>query len=244
MATETREKIIDKVRKLHAHAGSAARIGSEEEAQAFANRVQELMAHHKIEMSEVEWVAQREQDLVKTWCDSREKRKKGQEWEIFLAGAVAKAQSCRILLYGGTAVMAFYGLKEDTEAAQMAYMYLVDAARNLGEKAYVRYFYECRDRGDVKRARGYKGSWLMGFVSRLSQRYRENEDKIRQACAGTALIRISQSLARVDAALKDVKVKVTVAPAIKNVKGYVHGKEAADKIKMANDPNPEGSRLA
>ena len=37
------ERIIDKVRKLQAHADSAAEIGSEEEAEAFAAKVQELL---------------------------------------------------------------------------------------------------------------------------------------------------------------------------------------------------------
>lgn len=43
-----REKILEKLRKLQAHADSAAEIGNEAEAEAFAAKVQELLTAYKI----------------------------------------------------------------------------------------------------------------------------------------------------------------------------------------------------
>lgn len=42
------DKIIDKIRKLHAHAESAAQIGNEHEAAAFGDMYDEYMASEEL----------------------------------------------------------------------------------------------------------------------------------------------------------------------------------------------------
>lgn len=241
----TDEKIIDKLKKLKAMADGAGKVGNEAEAQAFAAMVQTLLAKHKLDASDIEWEQQQLEELVKIVADPTDHRTKIQEWEVFLAQAVAKASSCRPLVSTTSPKSKtifriwFYGTRTDATAAQEAYLYLLKAAKHLAEREYVTYFYKCKDEGDVTRARGYKGSWLLGFVSRLTTRYKENQQVIISAAAGTALIRLSQSLVRVDEAIKDNfkgKVVVTDVPDIKNLNGFKHGQAAANRVTLANDP--------
>lgn len=49
MTTEAKEKTLDKVQKLHAHAESAKELGNE----AFAAKIQELLTAYKLSMAEV-----------------------------------------------------------------------------------------------------------------------------------------------------------------------------------------------
>jgi hypothetical protein len=235
----TQDKIVDKLRKLKAMADSAGKVGNEEEAQAFANMVQTLLAKHKLDASEIEWEQQKQEELVYLPTDLQ---KTHQTWEMDLASIVAKASCCRVVFNAGGRKTAkrvgaawFYGTRTDAEGAVAAYTYLMAAATHLSERAYVRYFYECKGRGEVHRARGYKGSWLLGFVGRMARRYRDNEIAIQSANAGTALVRISQALARVDEAAKNMKQTEIKRDDPKNYRGYQHGVEAANRITLSND---------
>ena len=60
----TRDKMIDRIQKLLAHADSAKKLGNEEEAQAFAAKVNELLLKHKLSMSSVEVAAQDADDAM------------------------------------------------------------------------------------------------------------------------------------------------------------------------------------
>lgn len=248
----TDEKIIDKLRKLKAMAEGAEKVGNEAEAQAFATMVQTLLAKHKLEASDVEWEQHRQENLVKLVADPTDLRTVKPTWEVDLAKLVAKASSCRVLVSAGHRKSAsrvsqiwFYGTATDAQGAREAYLYLLKAAKHLAERHYVKFFYACKDQGDVTQARGYKASWLTGFVTRLQQRYRENEVAIQSACAGTALIRLSQALARVDQTIKETfKHTVTMERDLPtNAHGYVHGKAAANQVKLANDPTAAATQL-
>ena len=52
------ENVIDKLRKIMAHAASAREIGNLAEAEAFAAKAQELLLRHKLDMTEVEFAAE------------------------------------------------------------------------------------------------------------------------------------------------------------------------------------------
>lgn len=241
------EKLIDKLRKIHAHARSAKEIGNEAEAQAFATMLQTLLAKHKLDASQIEWEEQLNEELVRRIANPMQGSYAA--WELELANTVAKASCCRAFFNanGRKKVTArvqgvcFYGTKTDTEGAQAAFMYLQEAAKHLAEREYVTYFYKCKEEGDVRRARGYKAAWLLGFVTRLAERYRQNDLAIKSSVAGTAIIRISQALARVN----EFKAKVVVVdgPSIDNEQGYRDGQKAAARVRLTNDPKAAEGQL-
>src|SRR5207249_4172911 len=59
---------------------------------------------------------------------------------------------------------------------------------DIADKEYVRYFYECKDKGDVTRARGYRHGFLLGFIHRIAQRFDEEKRKMNNDTTGTALV--------------------------------------------------------
>lgn len=239
------EKIIDKLRKLKAMADSAKDVGNEAEAQAFGSMVQTLLARHRLDASEIEWEREQREELVTIVANRTDRRRKKQEWETMIAIHVARSCSCVPFEYRGSALTGFRGLKLDVEAAREAYLYLVKAAEHLAEREYVAFFHQMKRLGKVERARGYKGSWLTGFVLRLGLRYRENERAIQSQLAGTALIRLTSALARVQKEVKDSGVKNT-AHEVKppsNYLGYRHGQASANKVKLQNDLDASSRQL-
>lgn len=243
MTSPEREKIVDKLRKLRAMAESAGKVGNEAEAQAFAEMVQTLLAKHKLEASEVEWEQQQKEDIVRERVDiPGAGRRRIAPWEIMLAVSVGRASGCRIMCHKNNTkaipIFWFAGAQTDAQAAREAFLYLHLAATHLAESHYVAYFHRCRKDGDVTRARGYKESWLSGFVLRLSERYDENLQAILSKAAGTAIIRVTGALDRVSKKLRQDGVKTFEAEQvrIKNHSGYRHGTEAANKIHLSTDP--------
>ena len=95
-----REKIVDKIRKLKAHAESAETIGSEAEAQAFAAAMQRLMNEHTVTMTDIEFKEYERDEPVDEWnidyskYDDIKVKSSRIAWIERLASIVAKAYHC------------------------------------------------------------------------------------------------------------------------------------------------------
>lgn len=199
------EKLIDRIRKMHAKAESAKQLGLEAEALAFASAVQKLLLKHNLEMSEVEAAAADKEDPVKAhWFYPQEfgfKAKKQRIlWSEILARAIAKAHLCDMLPLEKSNTLFLIGTRQNRQAAEFMIVFLTRYAEEHSEKDYVRYFYECKAQGDVTLARGYKAGWLMGFVKRVAERY-EKDMKVVVAEAKShnpyAMVRLTGMLAKV-----------------------------------------------
>lgn len=235
------EKIIDKMRKLRAHQKSAEDIGNEAEAQAFALRFQELMSKHKIDMSDIEWEEhKKETPIVRVYVSHRRADLKTGKvrvsWMLNLARQIGIVHQCTILLITSTRDFFYVGEKLDAEASKEVYEYMVKVAETMAQKAYVKFFYECRDLGDVTLARGFKQSFLHGFTLRLKQRYDENQKKLEVGETGTALMRLSGALKRAKDSLENDPnldtVKTSSSAKIDNLFGYAEGVDTANRVKF------------
>jgi len=60
----TQEKILEKLGKIKAHMESAKEIGNEEEAQAFAAMLQNLLLKHKLEMTDVQYAREMQDEPI------------------------------------------------------------------------------------------------------------------------------------------------------------------------------------
>lgn len=244
-----REKILDRLKKLYQHQKSAKSIGSEAEAQAFAERIQQLLSIHKIEMSaieeqkldEVDPVRQKKVDFESAGIPLVRRRL---AWQEHLASIVGHAYFCEILVVPGFSTIFFVGRGTDVEAAEQVFLYLVRVASSLADQEYVKYFYECKAQGDVTRARGFRSSYLVGFTSRLSQRYREEKKRMKAEYAAnmTALVRLTNAMVPVEAYLKKMREEKNsrMAPqlggrSMENAEGVLRGKEAADKVPIGQN---------
>jgi phosphoribosyl-ATP pyrophosphohydrolase len=226
------EKLLDRIKKMHAKAESAKQLGNEAEAFAFASAVQKLLLKHNLEMTDVEAALEAQHDPVKAHYFHPQAFglpfKKGRVlWSELLAHVVADAHMCGILPVHRTNTFMIIGTRSNRQACEFMTVFLTRYAIEHSEKDYVRYFYECKAGGDVKLARGYKAGWLMGFVTRLAERYKQDKAAVVKEAEKVnpyAMVR-----------LKDQMVKVAEVRDI-----LVTGKGAAPRMREPGDGTAAG----
>jgi Protein of unknown function (DUF2786) len=241
-----RERIIDRIQKLKRHAESAEGIGNQAEAEAFAQAFKRLLDDHKIEMTDLEFEQmEREEPVDRYPIDYRKYpdirlRSNRVGWIEKLAGVIARAHFCRIMVTPGSSRITLVGRKTDAQVAEYMFITLQRAADKLCQKEHQKFAWECyRADGHCRRARGFKESFLKSFVVRLNERY--EEERLRRQGEGNtqALVRIERSGAAVDAYLKtgnDGK-KFPKAGGLSrnmafNADGITRGRAAADGIDL------------
>ncbi len=275
----TTTEIITRIAKLKAMAEGAAKIGSEEEAQAFAAMMQSLLLKHNLEMSDVEFAELDKTDEVRKHRIDYSKypgfklTNKRTDWSENLAGIIATAHFCQILVHSGSNRISFVGRKSDCEVAEYMYVYLHRAISQLAYDAYDKFSRACVNtccyckldkkqhgsdgrlhghifQADWSRTKGYKASYMRAFMARLAERY-YNERRSKQESFG--LMRMNQMEKKVKDFLaeKDDKGKLKIKAAAEingqsntwNRSGLAHGREAADRINLGGGL-PEGQRTA
>jgi len=235
------EKILDKLKKLKAHAESAEKIGNTEEAEAFASMLNRLLLKHKLELTDVEFAAQEKEDPVtRRWIDYDEYpdlvKNVRIEWMTRLADVIARAHFCDIIVGHKTSRISLVGRGTDIEVAEYMIVTLQRAADRLADKETARYRWEVykRDRSCAA-ARGFRKAFLQAFVERITQRYLEERRSYTQS---TALVRINAS----EQAVKDhmrklrdagtTRLVVSHSTRADHAEGSRRGRELADSINL------------
>jgi hypothetical protein len=228
-------QIIDKVAKLHAHMVSAKELGNDAEALAFSEMMQRLLAQHNLDMSDVEFAQMKREEpvqgeLVDLHKHGLKVKRSRVLWQENLASIVAGAHMCRILIHPGSNYFTLVGRKHDREVAEYMIVTLIRNLERIADKEYTRYFYKCRDEGNVTKARGYHAAFLQGFTIRLAQRYQE----AKRALEAEPMALVRFSMRDVDDLI--AKLKTGTATALAQPKfhrdGYNDGKDAANKINL------------
>jgi hypothetical protein len=244
--TIDRKDALRKLAKLHSKYESIKEVSTEAEAQAFGLKIQEMLAKHKISMSEVEWEARDEVDpVIEVSVDfaaanDRYKRKHV-AWQRILAGRVADFNFCKLLFSEKTNYLWFVGRRSDAEPAMLTYAYLRSVAEQIADKEYVKYFYECKREGMVEKARGFRQGFLEGFVDRLGYRFRE--EQLRQTAemtsnaGSTALVRLKGALREVEDWLKNQNTRMVSMDdkRSRHWEGRRRGAESANTVPLARD---------
>lgn len=250
----SRDHVLERLRKLKAHADSAAEIGSEAEAQAFAAMFQKILLENKLEMTDIEFKAEEAAEPVKRheidyskYPDWEDSRRRGTGWEVKLVSVIARAHFTRPIFYSQSNRVALVGRKSDVAVAEYMIITMVRTAEKIADKEKAKYSWEVykRDRSTAA-ARGFKQAFLEGFVQRLFERY--EDEKKRAASTSTALIRLSGALAAVDKWFEEAKkdknsglsdFKSMVRPS-SNFEGRRRGRQLADSVSLrSNALTPE-----
>jgi len=231
------DKIIDKLRKIKAHAESAAKIGSEAEAEAFAAMLQQLLLKHKIEMTDLELEAEEADEPVGTkpinWEDVKV-RKNRIAWIEQLAAIVAKAYFCQIIVHARTSVITLVGRKGDVAVAEFMIVTLTRLAEKLAKKEFGKLY-----RQDRYAAHGFKDSFLKSFVRRIHERL-ELERRGAESKSSTALVRINRADAAVQAFLDEARraghtKRASIVRGSRqdvNAEGWRRGRAVADGLSL------------
>lgn len=239
--SEEREKLLDRILKLHRKAESAKAIGSEAEAMIFAEAVQRMLLKHDLELSDVEYEVELAQDPVKMHGVPIRGKKRKVLWTTVLVNGIAKGHLCASLGMPNTDAVLLVGRRQHRLVAEFMIKTLVKLAEELADKAYVKFFYACQAEGDVTQARGFRDSFLTGFAVRVHDRYEnlmlETREQVKQP---GALIRISKEVTMVQQvldelrqadALQDANPKMPDVDDI-NLDGLIMGAEAGDQVAL------------
>ena len=257
-----KNKIIDKLRKLIAHEQSARSIGNQVEAEAFAGRIQELLTAHKLSMSEIEF-EEREAaepidfERVDLRTEVRGSNRANLAWRVFIARAVAEANSCAVVNLAGTrgTAFSFVGRTSDRQLAKVLYLYLVELGEELATKA-------AKEDREVQRLKfnlskgimsydvpkwvdtafnawmkSYRESWKVGFGEAVAKRIKDRYTEIinAQQGAGAAIIHIKKDALAVQDYLrgKTHKTRGSMGRDDSNQDGYKRGQNTGNAVNLS-----------
>jgi hypothetical protein len=254
----TKDKLLEKLAKLKAHAESAQALGSEAEAQAFADMLQQMLLRHKLEMSDVELVDLEKEDPIDRHpvnfsAQGLPRKKVRQAWSQHLAETIAWAHFCRILVYNRSNRVTFVGRKQDCEVAEYMFVTLYKATERIADAAYAKFSTECvrqcaycqEDKASCTgryhefepnwaRARGFRPAFVEAFVWRLARRFYDLR-KQAEASSSTALVRLNTADQAVVKWMEDNKIKKSEdlgGNQRENWDGYRQGQAAADEVSL------------
>lgn len=136
-----REELVDKIRKLMAHASDKA--CTEAEALQFALKAQKLIAEHDVTQEELSQGGDDSNPVSKVSCDAPGRRVWGQELARIVADGFRCKTAVSVIYRGRTSRQgtvtgySFYGRKADAEAAVLVFQRLYVACNRLAN-AHVR----------------------------------------------------------------------------------------------------------
>lgn len=252
MTIDEKAAVVEKVRKIKAMAEGKGT--TEAEAQAFAAKMQEMMLRYQLSMSDVEYEKVREEEGVEIrfyphsantnvpkWAQQKDMK----EWARMLAGIIAKANQCKVLFYsdkGSTkcVFLSFLGRETNATVCFETMMYLFPAACHIAARAYDREYNRCyfaTPRQDTSWMKGYKTSFLFGFVQRMGERFDENQKALEGESNSTALVRLSDAIVVAQRALSKIKLgKPKMLSSQRNdshnTEGYRAGRKKADELNI------------
>lgn len=229
------EKIIERVRKLHAKAVSCREIGSDAEAETFAAAVQKMLALHKLSMSEIEVAAEERDEPVGEHAMTFEGGRAVQ-WRNIFAQAVATAHYCRVYYIPNSANIMLVGRKSDRAQAEYVFRTLLAYAERA-EAASAR----------IRGGRGHRANFMLGFATKIAERYRIEEQQFRDeiAATGTSLVRLDDAKRAVDAYMQRKHLRRASVQTRLNAGAYGAGQIAGSRANLrANGVGASSGRRA
>lgn len=240
------DKLLDKLSKLKKMAEGAAAIGSEAEAQAFADKLQAMLLDHDLQMSDIDFEKLAVEEPIEDEYVDVSKHgvkhvKSRVAWMERLAGMVARANFCRILIVPNSNNFYIVGRREHRAVAEYMIVTLMRAVQDISKKEHAKFSWECykRDKSTYA-ARGFKESFITAFLVRLFERLEELK-RTASDSTSTALVRINREDAAVEKNLADRREAGMFGPKRKglmlsrgnNYEGATRGRAAADKVSLA-----------
>ena len=221
-------KILSTIEKLLKHSESAAKIGSQKEAEAFAVQARQLMVQHKIELSELDLQDEcPEEEVTKefvspnAWGDEQQKRKT--PWKVAMAYVLAPSYFCSVLGMKGSNGMVVIGTNSDREAFICAIQGLFVAAEALCDSAYASHI-----RAGGRKDNTWRRSYLFGFANGMRDRIEIEKVREKEENSTSDLMVINNQVQRVNNVLSQTKTVKTSNSTGRNAnardKGYQAGR--------------------
>lgn len=245
MGDTEREKLMERIMKMHRKAQSLMESGNEAEAISFIEGVRKTLAMHNLEMSDVEFAVMQKEEPIKIHVLRFEIHGMGKKriipWQRMLAHFIAEAHFCSTLLIDKkTNAIALIGRHHDRLVAEFMIITMIRLCEKLADDAYTKEFYARRKimRGLEKTVRGFRKGFITGFTERVCERYIELEKEQQELLKhgnGLALVRLNQEKALVKMVFDQAKgdsVNVPSMPLSVQASGYDQGRQAGDEVNL------------
>lgn len=136
------EKIIQRIKKLKAHAESAKEIGSIEEAALFAAKMEELMVEYNITMMQVDHAKEFTKDEFAHWQYTEGISYKDSQanfgWRLNLVRVICKYNFCSHVINSGKKQFFVYGHADNVDTVVWLYNYLSIGLMRLAQSEWNR----------------------------------------------------------------------------------------------------------
>lgn len=215
----TPSEVLGKLAKLIKHQESATAIGSLAEAEAFADKIQELLTRHKLEMSDVQFIEQEktepiDSEYVNPISLGVKKETKRILWQEDLARAVGYCNDCQILVTNAGNTAYFVGRKSDRGICIQLHTYFLTLIDEISEhEAYVakpteKVKYNLSGGTLHHHMIAFREAYATGMSEaiqrRLYERKRTVEASLKDASnTSTALVHLRKTAADIDAWMED-----------------------------------------
>lgn len=176
--------IVEKITKLLRKAENAKEIGSVAEAEAFAEKVQELLVRHKLSHSDLEQndksghiiqalfnPAEFDLKVNKRYCD----------WQAFLMRVLAEDADCRTFGFRDSNCFLCIGRSIDVYTLFRTFAAIQRLIQQESDKAYWRMYAAAYRAGRRHDPRGFKANWLLGAVEGLNAKLVKRKADMRRA---------------------------------------------------------------
>lgn len=208
----TREQVIDRINKLFALAGNNP---SQAEAEAAMAKAQELLAEHKISLTEIPGENQEVEIVIHKMTDYSGKI--SSHWKWTLGNIIAKNFACRFLAFGNYAT--FMGTETDAIVALATWKFALAQVDRGTKKIRKEYRKIGMDRT------GASGAYINGFLSGIRERLNQQLANRYALVMAVPTEAIENSLGKKLSDLKQAKPRKTKASADSYAfgKGYQDG---------------------
>lgn len=171
-------KVLEKIKKLVAKQQSAEEIGSVEEAEIFAAKVQELLMKHNLSMSQIE------QDRADGMAEDTLSVKIpsiGGKSNFQIMNAIAKNNWCKCFTLGGTKNFVIVGDKDNVATVKYIHSIVTPVFVNAGKNDYKNdYLPHCTDYKPIG-VDTYLRKYILGCASGLFDKlYEERQEMIQE----------------------------------------------------------------
>lgn len=243
-----REDILEKICKLNKMAESAAKIGNEAEASAFAQKVQHLLMQHKLDMSAIDGIDMKDDIQIDeeffTWDIGTSKKRS--RWLQTLAYYVAKYNGCRTAVAPKTNCIWIIGTKQSRQVVGYLMNVLARVGKDMMEKEYRQLYYQAKKVGRTHTLKGWRKSFALGYVSAIGRRMKEEHDRfVQDHVDERGLMCLDQEQLALDDFMNQYKSsKNTFSNHGYNERGLHAGAAAGEQVNIhANALTSDGNRV-
>lgn len=170
---ESKEKVLDKIKKLLKLQSSAEELGNEGEAYAAANAVHRLLTTYNLSLGDI---SDEERDTLNiTESDEITYRSPyGSQWKRYLLTLVAINNYCKVLVKPCQQHMLIVGQEDNVAVVKNLYTYLVSSFTSLAPRRRAEFAYRLQQEGRRLTDSGKKKflhSYFIGAVSGLQENF-------------------------------------------------------------------------